>query len=397
MKSAGVFDKEFMAMKKLSIVSVATATSIAALFTASSAFAAQNVANTSQKGSLLIWPLITTDTTGEYGPQDTVVEISNDSNSSVHVECEYVNEEKGRVNFDFNLTGKQTASWDVGTQNGDQVAPPPFPTNAGNPPFAGDPHRGELVCFATNDGRQYQIAWNELTGTASVENLSATSSSQPKQSFKYNAWAFAARSSTGVAPDNGSTPQGTPGTLVLSGANAAGAYDACPLYNVANFMPNGASLGTARTIQSDLAVVSCNQDLRENYKIHATKLDFTVWNSDENSFTGAYYCGDSDETVPLSGTIPSGAGTTVTQGTNFDYTTLQTQNGRFQVQGISASPPCKFPTQASGLLGVLESSTAITGDPGSDSLVGSTTQGAGVEAGFVDWDPAGGVPNGPKR
>jgi hypothetical protein len=382
----GFFERDTTAMKKTSAISFATATSIAALFAASSAFAAQNVANTSQKGSLLIWPLITTDTSsGEYGPQDTFVELSNDANSSIHVECEYVNEEKGRVNFDFELTGKQTASWDVGTQNGDEVVPPPFPTNAGSPPFPGDPHRGELVCFATNQGRQYQVAWNELTGSATVMNLSTTSASQPKQGFKYNAWAFAARNSTGLAPDKQNMSQGTPGTLVLSGANAAGAYDACPLYNTANFMPNGATLGNVTTIKNDLAVVGCNQDLREQYQLHLTKLDFTVWNSHENSFTGAYYCTDSVETVTLN--APP-----VTAGTNFNYSTLQTPDARFQVDGISASPPCSFSTQATGLLGVVEASTSIAGDPGSDALIGSTTQGAGIEPGFVDWDPSGSTP-----
>ncbi len=97
-------------MKKTSVIPLATASHIAALLAASSAFAAQNVANTSQKGSLLIWPLITVDHSDPNDPQDTIVEISNDANASIHVECEYVNEEKGRVNFDFELTAKQTVS-----------------------------------------------------------------------------------------------------------------------------------------------------------------------------------------------------------------------------------------------------------------------------------------------
>ena len=64
-------------------------------------------------------------------------------------------------------------------------------------------------------------------------------------------------------------------------------------------MPNGATLGNVTTIDNCLSVVSCHQDLRENYKIHVTKLNFTVWNSRENSFTGAYACVDSVESVPL--------------------------------------------------------------------------------------------------
>ncbi|MBC8018447.1 MAG: hypothetical protein H7X83_08020 [Verrucomicrobia bacterium] len=89
------------------------------------ALAAQNVANTSQKGSLLIFPLINVD---PAEGADTVIEISNDFTQPVHIECYYVNEKKGRVDFDFHLTGKQTVSWSVGTLDGDQVQPPVFPT-----------------------------------------------------------------------------------------------------------------------------------------------------------------------------------------------------------------------------------------------------------------------------
>src|SRR5205823_2716205 len=121
------------------------------------------------------------------------------------------------------------------------------------------------------------------------------------------------------------------------------------------FMPNGATLGNLTTIDNDLAVVSCNQDLRETYVIHGTKLDFTVWNSFENSFTGAYVCVDSVDFVNL------GVGRHVAQGSNFDYSTVATPNARFTVRGISASPPCTFRTEVAGLLGVLSSSTAIAG------------------------------------
>jgi len=131
---AGFFKTEEEIMKTVCRVTLVTATSIAALLAAGSAFAAQNVANTSQKGSLLVWPMITVDT-GENGPSDTFIEISNDGIAAVHVECEYVNERKGRVNFDFFLTPKQTVSWDVLTLAGDAVHPPPFPTNTGNPGF----------------------------------------------------------------------------------------------------------------------------------------------------------------------------------------------------------------------------------------------------------------------
>lgn len=387
--------------KSLALTSV-----VATLFVGNFAYAAQNVANTSQKGSLLVFPLINVDhTTASY---DTMIEVSNDATSRVHIECEYINEQKGRVNFDFDLTGKATASWDVYTLMGDHANPPPFPSNAGNPAWAGNPHRGELICFATDPGRQFQIPWNELTGTAVVQRFETSSGSraqpsvsQPRQAFKYNAWAFAARCAmntttclTGVATDNNTVSQGTPGTLYLSGGNANGAYDGCPTYNIANFMPNGSTLGSVSTIDNWLSVVSCHQDLRENYKIHATKLDFTVWNSNENSFTGAFACVDSIVSVPL-GSAEQPSPPAVVQSTNFDYTTLQTANARFQVVGISATPPCPFPTESTGLLGVVSSSVALSGDSGVDQYIGNTTQTAGLisPAGYVLWDVSSAVPN----
>ena len=389
-------------MKKTSVAVLTTATTIAAFVAASSAFASQNVANTSQKGSLLVWPLITVDqTTGN--PQDTIVEMSNDAYASVQIECTYVNEEKGRVDFDFTLTAKATVTWDVFTLVGDHVNPPPFPTFAGSPSFTGNPNRGELVCFATNPGGQFQIAWNELTGTATVLDLddTLTGVAQPRHAFKYNAWAFAARCSpatagcpsTGIAPDNAAVAQGTPGDLVLSGLNVAGAYDACPVYNIANFMPNGSKLSNIDTVYNWLSIASCDQDLRESYTLHETKLDFVVWNANEVSFTGTYACVDSVETIPLASALqPSPP--IVVEASNFDYATLATPNARFQVQGISATPPCPFPTAATGVLAVEWSSVSIGTNTAEDQKIGNTTQTAGAFAppGFVLWDVAGSVP-----
>jgi hypothetical protein len=96
-----------------------------------------------------------------------------------------------------------------------------------------------------------------------------------------------------------------------------------------------------------------------------------------NSFTGAFYCADSVNSVPLSGPP-------VTRGSNFDYNTLKTRNARFQVGGVS-STQCSG-SEAAGLLGILASSTNF-------GIIGNTLHGAGALAGFVLWDPAGSVPN----
>jgi hypothetical protein len=345
-------------MKTLAIAAFTT------LLCAGSAIAAQNVANTSQKGSLLIFPLVNVD---PAEGADTLIEISNDSPRGVHIECYYVNEKKGRVDFDFRLTGKQTVSWSVGTLEGDQVHPAVFPTggtfNGGGPYPPTNSRRGELVCFATNPDVTAQIAWNHLSGTATVSDHTG--------SFRYNAWSFVARDANGLPAAN-NVVQGTPGILRLTGAGA-GTYDACPLYNIAKFMPNGAQLGHLQTHRNVLTVVSCNQDLRQDYNLYLTKLHFTVWNSFESSFTGAYICVDSVHSVHL------GAGNTyIENGSNFEYTTLRTPNARVQVRGVR-STQCPD-SRPSALLGVLSSET-------NRGEVGSTTHTAGTAAGFVLWDP----------
>ena len=145
----------------------------AALFS-SPAFGAQNVANTSQKGSLLIFPLIDVRT---VDAATTIVDISNDANASVHLECSYINDKKGRVDFDFTLSPKGSASWDVLTHSGD-LFPPPFPTNGTFP--QGSTEVGELICFAVDGPSAHQIRFNHLTGTATVVNFDDADASQSK-------------------------------------------------------------------------------------------------------------------------------------------------------------------------------------------------------------------------
>jgi len=132
---------------------------VGALFT-TQAFAAQNVANTSQKGSLLIFPLVDVRTTDAA---TTIIDISNDANGLAFVNCYYINDHKARVDFSFGITGKATVSWDVLTHSG-TIAPPAWP--AGGSFLKGDPNEGELICFATDQAGHNQVRFNHLTGTA---------------------------------------------------------------------------------------------------------------------------------------------------------------------------------------------------------------------------------------
>ncbi len=341
-----------------------------------SAQTAPSVTDTSKKGSLLIFPMINVDPSISA---DTIVEISNDETSPVQVECEYVNEQKGRVDFSFNMSGKATVSWDVGTATGDGVFPPQFPSY-GDYPVYGSLYRGELVCFAVNSGLTGQIAWNHLHGTATVEAVGSA--------VKYSPWSFWALDSNGPATDN--SWMGTAGNIQLTGA--PGAYDACPLYNTTSFMPNKGTLGSITTNQNYLAVASCNQDLRQDYQIHTTKLLFNVYNAQEQGFSGSYICIDSIAFMPL-----GDSNTSLTNQTNFDYKTLGTANAMYDVQGIP-STQCTGSyagATSAGLLGVVASYAKISN--GTPAVLGSNLHSAGAQPGFVYWDPRQPVPATKKR
>jgi hypothetical protein len=360
-------------------------TLLAAALGGGPALAVQNVANTSQKGSLLIFPLIDVDPADS---SNTLIEISNDQNAQVQLECNYVNEKKGRVDFGVHLSAKGTASWEVLTGIGENDTgvfhAPLFPSDG---TFRGNSAKGELVCFAVDVSFQNQIAWNHLTGTATVVNLADPDANQKKQAFRYNPWAFAARTTAGPpAPDG--TVQGKAGDLELTGGGD-GTYDACPAYNIATFMPNGAKLNGVTTLDNDLSVVSCNQDLRQDFTLHLTKLRFTVWNAKETPFSGSWECVDSVTSVAFG---PSDRSTGLVKGSNFDFSVLGTANARFQVKGVASTQCLPEVTESAGLLGVLTSAVALGTDTSEDQEIGSTTQGAGAQSGFVFWDPAGTVP-----
>jgi hypothetical protein len=180
------------------------------------------------------------------------------------------------------------------------------------------------------------------------------------------------------APDDNTTAFGTPGSLILDGGAEGGTYDACPIYNIANFMPNGATLGNLTTLDGALHVSSCLQDLRQDFKVHLTKLQFTTWNSREDSFTGSYFCADSVETVSL-----DSANTLLVDSGNFNYSTLRTPNGRLMVQGVASSQCPK--SAATGLVAVFTSSVGVVSAK-EDDQIGSNTSGAGAETGEVLWD-----------
>jgi hypothetical protein len=357
---------------------------------ATSAYAAQNVANTSQKGSLLVFPLI--DVSGD---NNTVIRLANDANVQVDVKCYYVNGTKFRRDFLFKLTKKQAISFDARSGSSDVLGNlPPFPTDIGAfpnitvPPGIvrpADPFRGELICFAVNPAGSTQISHNHLSGTATVGNDALPVDQVLLSSFEYNSWNFTAR-----AVARGAQVGAVPGRLDLTGV--AGAYDACPAYNIVHLSPTIGPFLETQFIDQRIGVSLCAQDLRQDYIPHYTKLELHIWNAHEVKFTGSWECSDSTHSFLVS--------TVDVLPDNLSRETLGTDAAHMQIRGV-ASAQCITPrlTETIGLVAV-SARVLRQVENGETALHGTTANTAGVHpiAGFVLWDPQDAeVPEAPQR
>ena len=298
--------------------------------------AAQNVANVSQKGSLLVFPRIDTSATGAIPSafRDTIVTIGNDNTQEVWVKCYWINRDQETSGFMFRLTANQPvwfrASDGAGSGLYDNLAGV-SPMSA-SPFFPGDNTTGELKCWAVDAGDTTQIVFNHLYGSAMIFDPSYNNA------FQYPAWSFTARNA------------GTAGSMVLDGATC---YDACPQYLLFNFFARDTAINQpdegfhATFLNSSLTLVPCHQDLRQDRFPTCTKAKFDIWNENEVKYTGTYQCvkcwfegylGDIGKTR-------GGYG-----GSKFTFKNLHTVAGRFRVQGI-ASSACRDVFTATGMDG----------------------------------------------
>jgi hypothetical protein len=243
--------------------------------------------------------------------------------------------------------------------------------------FPGDVNTGALLCWATDAALSTQISHNHLSGTAT-----AVWGNGPDQvAFTYPSWNFTARPGTAAG-----AAVGTPGRLDLTGADTA--YDACPNYLIGHFSPaqapveTGSGAGTEVVGDNGLIVLSCNQDLRQDFTPHFTKLQFQVWNEQEVKFTGAYECSDGHKFLLLASGADVGR-------ENFSYNVVQSTAAQIKVKGVASTqcnpPVTPRPSEASGLVGVLSTSLNSSGTEDL-AIVGTTLNGAGVQPGFILWD-----------
>jgi len=408
-----------------------------ALTMATSAYAAPNVTNATQKGSLLIFSDIRVDdvlgnlaNSPQAAPFNTLVRIQNDGSSDIDLKCYWMDGHKNRVDFILPVTKNQPVWFDARTGRGSTQVNA-FPAAAANGFTAGNRHpfleaggavaappaanangdgfgpyrRGLLACWVIDGGAMNQVKWNHLSGTATVYNAASA--------YEYNAYAFFVPTGTDL------DPIGVAGTLNLNGLE----YDACPLYQIGQFTPAvttgagyaatfaaGATPAGATAINYNrLAVTGCNLNLNQDWTPVWTKLQFDVWNAEEVKFTGAFECADSwHETDFRPGITPQNDGTQpVVPGfvdgldsaaQNFDASTLATYSARYRVQGVkstqcdrtksSSSTVAAVSTQAVGIVAV-QSTNLVLGD-----LVGSTLAAAGKFNGKIVWDVEGAVPEG---
>jgi len=313
---------------------------VAVVLISTSAFAVAPFGNNTQRGSLLIFPRIEV----VPGISDTLITMINDFGYGQPqlLKCYYLapgasyTDKKLVKDFTKKPTSNQPFFWwastgkttGFGVTTGTTVIPvkfSPFPPTGGvgNPSLTRS--AGELKCWAIN-GDGLPIHFNHLSGTASIVNISG-------QAAEYNAWAFEAleggrsTTNTGKALTIPADPDLALGSaeLALDGKM----YDSCPVQLLGSYFPGGAN-------RTQITIVGCNQDLRQDRAIFETKLNYTFWDADENAVTGWYECADSWYERFLS---------------QIDGSSIDTPIAYFRVYG-APSNVCTGTTQNAGLLGI---------------------------------------------
>ncbi len=221
--------------------------------------------NTSQKGSLLVFPKfeIKWDAAGNL-IQDTIIELTNDASTNVSVQSYLVHGDLCMwVDNNFVLTGNHPVYWSVltgqpglGSLGGGMSpatvlgdgCPDDDITNPG-----GRVLRGYLLLWAVDTATNAEIRWNHLSGSATVIKYRDTSA------WEYNAWAFQA-----VLDVEQGQPLLPPyGLLWLDGRE----YESAPALLLLDFFASGSTLmleGGPLGIDTDLTLWAALKDLRQD-------------------------------------------------------------------------------------------------------------------------------------
>lgn len=285
------------------------------------ATAASADVTTEQSASLLVFPKIIAD-----GTRDTIIQISNTSNSMVHAHCFYVNGAPSipgdptspplwtEIDFDIWLTKQQPTHWLVSEGRLDDASDQScrnFPTPIRDCNGAGfDPGRvppvvpdftGELKCVEV-DASGAPVGGNHLIGEATIIGLDVcdaatgtchvsggpcavnddcTADVDPE---KYNGIGILAKETLdddGVLCLGGDTP--------TEECPLGAEYNACPDTWILNHFVDGVEnpvLGEGSSVETDITVVPCEQNF-ETQEPESVIIQFQVFDEFETAFSAS--------------------------------------------------------------------------------------------------------------
>jgi hypothetical protein len=306
-----------------------------------------NVANTSKRGSLLIFPEIRTDII-DVGTYRTLVTISNDYPGEVDLQCCYVISGCTPICGGGHLTASQPLTIDAAT--GALLDPDGFETE-GYLPALGHNTKAELKCWAVGEdsgGDTVAISWNYLAGEATIVNTGRP------DAYTYNAWRFKAYApfsvdaphvgvGTKVPPSGGSL-----GYVSADFSGLAGQYDACPKYSYFDI------LQPSSTVEDYVSLVPCKQDLTQDGGPTRIKVDLSIWNEkgEAKSLLTKWLCIDCFFQGSLATSLYDGGGPTA-------FPTLGTPGGYFKTTTVAGGKTdvCPFTLsagEAPPVLGVID-------------------------------------------
>jgi hypothetical protein len=378
-------------MKRYTMVG---ATISLALFS-SVALAAPNIVNTTQKGSLLIFPEIDVEES-----TNTIIRLTNDGTKSIDVKCYYGEFTDDIYNkpirdIRFELTKNHPVYWEAKDGTGSIKGVFEFPTE-------GSKNAGQLICWAVaevNAAVGYtQVKWNHLSGTATVVDTA------DNVAFSYNAYQFYARGAK-----NKKQVGTTRGVLELDGTAAGGGYDKCARYVIGHFAPLDAVIklpgNDVKAVENTLSISTCTQDLipvgaSDSAKpLGPDKTD--PFNCDDDPNTAAPECGqtividvwNADEVKQTSASELADSWWRMSLGDKqdefseidsfpqaFTFDSLQTNSAYFRAQSENGY----------GLVGVLVTELDNKDVAGEQEMKFAVTLNhAGNRAGMIKWDPEG--------
>jgi len=269
---------------------------------------------TEQSASILVFPKVIAD-----GTRDTIIQISNTSNSMVYAHCFYVNAalDCTEVDFDIALTKQQPTYWKV--SEGRLVDPTDLPCSRvlgnSNCPNAGlDPGRvppvvedfqGELKCVEV-DLSGAPLSGNHLKGEATLVTYDVCNADNepptcelsgfectPEDPIECDGGRFdvAKYNALGVLGNENNNGDG----ILCLGGDASdncpnGAeYNACPQAWILNHLADGApnpALDPNSSVTTDITVVPCEENFETQVPTSVT-IQFAITNEFEQPFSAS--------------------------------------------------------------------------------------------------------------